>query len=251
MTNLLKRFCGSIKSEGAAASFRRAARWVREFFLVCYATVTVRPYARNMDQERFIDFVFTGYHGLMKPLQNRLEIARLAGIVKDKKPGTILEIGTAGGGTLALFCHAARQETHVISIDLPYGTFGGGYPVWKRPLYKAFAGNGQKLQLLQEDSHDEETLFKVKKTLSGRPVDFLFIDGDHTYKGVKKDFELYAALVPKGGIIALHDIVPHSPLSGCDVIRFWKEIKVNYRYIEIIDGDGQSGFGGIGVLYVD
>ena len=250
MTDLLKRFYRSLKSEGAIISFRRAARWAREFLLVCYATVTARPYTRNLDQEKFIDFVFTGYRGLMKPLQNKLEIARLVNIVKDKSPGTILEIGTSGGGTLALFCHASGQETHVISIDLPYGRFGGGYPVWKRPLYKAFARNGQKLWLMQEDSHDEETLFKVKKILSGRQADFLFIDGDHTYEGVKKDFELYAGLVPKGGIIALHDIVQHSPLSGCDVIRFWKEIKGSYRHAEIIDGDGLSGFGGIGVLYV-
>jgi predicted O-methyltransferase YrrM len=39
-------------------------------------------------------------------------------------------------------------------------------------------------------------------------LDFLFIDGDHTYEGVKQDFEMYTPLVRKGGLVAMHDIVP-------------------------------------------
>jgi len=41
----------------------------------------------------------------------------------------------------------------------------------------------------------------VKKILAGRQVDFLFIDGDHSYEGVKKDFEMYSSLVRKGGVV--------------------------------------------------
>jgi len=47
--------------------------------------------------------------------------------------------------------------------------------------------------------------------LNGEPLDFLFIDGDHTYEGVKRDFEMYSPLVRNGGIIAFHDIVKHPP----------------------------------------
>lgn len=36
-------------------------------------------------------------------------------------------------------------------------------------------------------------------------IDFLFLDGDHTYKGVKKDLELWFSKVKKRGIIAGHD----------------------------------------------
>ena len=251
MIDLLKRFYRSLKSEGPAVSFHKAARWVQEFFLVCYATMRFRPSTRNLGQEGFIDFVFTGYRGLMKPLQNRDEIARLVRLVRDNAPETIIEIGTAGGGTLSLFCHAAPEKARIISVDLPYGMFGGGYPVWKKPLYKSCAKPGQKLWLIRKDSHEMETLDKVKKILGPRSVDFLFIDGDHTYGGVKKDFELYAGLVRRGGIVALHDIVAHPPSSGCDVRSFWEENKGRYRHTEIVEGEGLSGFGGIGVLYVD
>ena len=36
-------------------------------------------------------------------------------------------------------------------------------------------------------------------------IDFLFIDGDHTYQAVMTDWLLYSPLVKRGGIIAFHD----------------------------------------------
>jgi len=36
-------------------------------------------------------------------------------------------------------------------------------------------------------------------------IDFLFLDGDHTYDGVKKDLQLWINKIKKGGVIAGHD----------------------------------------------
>jgi hypothetical protein len=36
-------------------------------------------------------------------------------------------------------------------------------------------------------------------------IDYLHIDADHTFDGVKKDFELYSKIINKGGIISIHD----------------------------------------------
>ena len=91
-------------------------------------------------------------------------------------------------------------------------------------------------------------LKEVEKILNGRKVDFLFIDGDHTYEGVKKDFEMYASLV-KQGIIAFHDIAPGPKEYGGDVPDFWKEIKGNFPYKEIVQDWNQGGYG-IGIIYV-
>ena len=36
-------------------------------------------------------------------------------------------------------------------------------------------------------------------------IDLLHIDADHTFEGVKKDFDLYSKIMNKGGIITIHD----------------------------------------------
>jgi len=41
-------------------------------------------------------------------------------------------------------------------------------------------------------------------------VDFVYIDCDHSYKGVKKDIEVYFPLVKTGGVIGGHDFVNYS-----------------------------------------
>jgi hypothetical protein len=38
-----------------------------------------------------------------------------------------------------------------------------------------------------------------------RPIRLLWIDGDHSYKGCKEDFDLFAPYLSDGGIIAFHD----------------------------------------------
>lgn len=250
MITALKRGWRVLTQEGPAYLFRKAAWWVGEFLRVCCAILTIGKPVREYGTERLLDLVFNGYGGLIRPIQSRAEMERFIGLTVDKRPHAVLEIGSARGGTLLMLCHAASERARVISIDLPYGTFGGGYPVWKAPLYKLFAKKGQRLSLIRGDSHKEDTLNRVKNALGGAPIDLLFIDGDHTYEGVKKDFEMYAPLTGKGSIIALHDIVLHVRESGCEVHRYWDEIRSRYDSIEIIADKNQQSFG-IGVLRVD
>jgi hypothetical protein len=39
----------------------------------------------------------------------------------------------------------------------------------------------------------------------GMKIDYLHIDGDHSYNGVKKDFDLYSTIMSENGIITIHD----------------------------------------------
>ena len=111
----------------------------------------------------------------------------------------------------------------------------------------------QTLHLLRRDSHDPETVAEVERLLAGRPVEFLMLDGDHTYEGVRADFELYAPLVRPGGVIAFHDVLPHPRVPDCQVDRFWREVRERYEHAEFLDPDDDIGFGqwgGIGVLFI-
>ncbi|GAB4401703.1 MAG: hypothetical protein OHK0053_24810 [Microscillaceae bacterium] len=180
--------------------------------------------------------------------QVRSEITALCKIIAQQKPKTVLEIGTANGGSLFLNTKLAHPEALIISLDLPGGRFGGGYPAFKEDFYRSFATQGQKIALLRADSHHPDSLKKVKDILEGRPVDFLFIDGDHTYEGVKADYTLYSPLVAQNGIIAFHDIAPHPPEWNVQVDKFWDEVKLGQNYQEIIENPAQ-GWAGIGVLF--
>jgi len=184
----------------------------------------------------------------ISPIQINEEIAQLLNLLAELKPKTLLEIGTASGGTLFLFCQVAEPDATIISVDLPGGPFGGGYPEWRIPLYKSFAKERQRIHLIRGNSHDLCTLREVMSILDGK-IDFLFIDGDHAYEGVKKDFEMYSPLVRKGGIIAFHDIVPGPPENVGEVPTFWNEIKQNFTYKEIVKDWRQGGYR-IGVIYV-
>jgi predicted O-methyltransferase YrrM len=203
------------------------------------------PELNNLDYA--LDFVFSDKGRFIKPMQVKEEIEALLKLVQKKKPRYILEIGTARGATLFLLSRIADQNALIISLDLPKGDFGGGYSAFRIPLYKSFALKNQKIFLLRENSHNLKAFENVRRILGKNQLDFLLIDGDHTYEGVKKDFEMYSKLVKKDGIIALHDVAKHPEETGCTIDRFWKELKEKCSCKEIIK-DKNRGWAGIGVL---
>jgi len=218
------------------------------FFLLPYAYMKTKTAGKGADLGELFDFAFYGVGGLIKPSQIKEEFLGLLGLVRKRKPKVLMEIGTNMGGSLYMLAKAAPEDATIISIDLPGGKYGGGYPLWKMPLYRSFARAKQGIHLIRGDSHKAGTLEKAKGMLAGRKVDFLFIDADHSYAGVKRDFEMYGPLVANGGVIAFHDIVVHPMGAYCDVNRFWARIKRSHRHVEMVKDWGQRGFG-IGVIF--
>ncbi|MCW4025664.1 MAG: class I SAM-dependent methyltransferase [Candidatus Bathyarchaeota archaeon] len=202
--------------------------------------------------EEFVDlaFKFTRYILLnIAPLQIKKEFASLLKILEKNKPQYVLELGTARGGALFLLARIAKPNATIISVDLPQGEYGGvWYPNWKMMLYRSFAIDQQKLYLVRKDSHARSTVDLIKTLLNQQKLDFIFIDADHTYEGVKNDFYAYSPLVRKGGLIAFHDICagPQELVGG--VSKFWNEIKPIYKHQEIVASSNQKGFG-IGIIY--
>jgi predicted O-methyltransferase YrrM len=146
-------------------------------------------------------------------------------MLQQLKPQVVMEIGTAKGGMLQLFCKNSPPTATIISLDLPNGKHGGGYPKWMGWAYRwKFPKHGQKLHLITGDSKTQESVCKVADTLKGRQVDFLFIDADHTYEGVKSDFNTYKHFVRPGGIIAFHDINHFASMPDVNVDVFWSEL---------------------------
>ena len=224
--------------------------WIKRFLQIILVLQDIIHIKVNLRDSKTLDDILkiTFNSTFISPIQIREEIKNLLLILDKAKPKVILEIGTARGGTLFLFSNIAHEEATLISVDL-YQT------IEKRILFRYIGKEKQKIFLIQGDSHSIETLRKIEGILRDDKVDFLFIDGDHSYEGVKKDFEMYSPLVRKGGIIAFHDIIPDyytkygiktSSWAG-EVYKFWDEVKEKYEHLEIVKDKNQDGFG-IGII---
>ncbi len=233
LRRISNRLSRAAQAPGIAVSLLRCTRGIRSLNL-------------NAGPRELADFCF---HYAIRPQQVPEELIRLFEIVSALQVKNALEIGTWSGGTLFMTCRVADPSATVISVDLPGGRFGGGY-VWPRKfVYRKFAKDKQDLHLIRRDSHSPKTRDLVRSLLTDRSLDFLFIDGDHTYEGVRADFDMYGPLVRSGGIVAFHDIAKHPPQLKCEVDRFWNEVKLGYRHMEIIK-DPLQGWAGIGILHI-
>jgi predicted O-methyltransferase YrrM len=166
-------------------------------------------------------------------IQKEQELASFLALLADSPPEVVVEIGSDAGGTLWAWQQLGARR--VIGVDQPRGPYSSGQLL-----------DEHGAEVVYGDSHDEETLQALKDLLAGDLVDLLFIDGDHTYPGVRKDFEMYSPLVRPDGIIAFHDIChhPHHPDVGVDML--WRQLGGGARKDEIITDP--PTWGGIGVL---
>lgn len=92
------------------------------------------------------------------------------------------------------------------------------------------------------DSHAPESLAWLVEQLHGRPVDALHIDGAHSYRGVRWDYETYAPLVRPGGLVLLNDIAEAMDVTN-EVPKFWAEIKGPGDREIVTTGPHPVGFG--------
>jgi cephalosporin hydroxylase len=183
-------------------------------------------------------------HGAMQHVD---ELTAFTKIVRSLAPRTVVEIGTAQGGVFWLLCRLAAPNATLVSLDLPpKDRFSGGEK--KSVDLQAMKAPAQAVHAIHGNSHAPEMPDQVRQALGGRPIDLLFIDGDHTYEGVRSDYVMFSPLVRAGGLIAFHDIVK-TPWEACEVDRFWAELVRDPSLSpRTVVGRFQSHFGGIGMV---
>jgi predicted O-methyltransferase YrrM len=120
----------------------------------------------------------------------------------------IVELGVFQGRTALIMAWGASQGNgaHVTAID-PWDTEGNVYDppftdadsrVWAAYRVREL-GYEDRIQLVQAFSQD------VAPTWTGKPVGLLYVDGDHTKEGARRDIELWAEHLAPGAIIAVDD----------------------------------------------
>lgn len=160
--------------------------------------------------------------------------------MKELTLNGFIEIGSAFGGSFHLWSTLIQGKK--ISVDMePTGQYPQNLTlermnqrndIWRKHF--------TDVHCVQGNSHLTTTVDKVAEVLGDDLVDWLFIDAEHTYEGVKADFEMYKHFVRLGGYVGFHDIRMliadsgnHGP--GCGV--YWNEIVASgqYKYWEFGD----------------
>ncbi len=184
---------------------------------------------------------------IFDPHQNKDEILNLLCLIDASKPKIVCEIGTGTGGTSFLISQFPKTVTTMIGIDLF---------VRNKFMLSRYNRNERELHYINGSSYDLKTIDKVKLILKDRYIDILFIDGDHSYNGAKKDYLNYSPFVKDEGLIIFHDIIPdyltkfgkESGTYSGDVPNLWNDLKTKFKYKEVITNKDQDGLG-IGILY--
>jgi predicted O-methyltransferase YrrM len=128
-------------------------------------------------------------------------------------PGSVhVEIGTLSGGGTIFMMEALRKKKaldteKIVCVDPFSGFYEKEDPTVsietvKKNLEK-FDFDPDNVIFVPRISQDIEAVRMVKSMT----VNTVFVDGDHTYEGVKKDWENYSRLVMKNGYVIFDDYV--------------------------------------------
>jgi len=157
----------------------------------------------------------------------------------------VWEVGTAAGGTLWALAQVCPL-TEIVSIDLVNGVEE------EKRLRELIPG----VELVRGDSRTV--------LLPRRRPDFVLIDADHTYDGVRADWERYWPLVRPGGVCALHDVLMHTdPVHQTMAVdTLWGELVLDPDLVTVQLSDtspasaswslgdwGGVAWGGFGVVF--
>jgi len=192
-----------------------------------------------MDIEKIVESAYSLYMP-----QEKEEITQLAKFVCELQPKVVVEIGTKFGGTFKIWNEVTNAKT--ISIDLVDGIHGGVTRDDVNNRNEYFINlYGSRCNFIEGDSHQDLTYDLLVNVLKGQKIDFLFIDGDHTYEGVKQDYEMYKELVSDNGYIAFHDINDTQRHRDRNVYvgKLWNEL-----IGEKIEFNIKADWAGIGVI---
>lgn len=154
---------------------------------------------------------------------------------KFETPGNILEIGCYDGGSSFYLSNFAKNMI----------TFDNNVPcrfdenILKQNCNYRYVGG---------DSHDPTNTSQFNSF----KWDFAFIDGDHSYEGVKADFYNVLPHLEKNTPVAFHDIVisDFHHQHGCYVGEFWRDLKLEFKGSKFEEFSTDSVWGGIGIVWI-
>ncbi len=146
------------------------------------------------------------------PWASPAETACLVAYARDKR--RLAELGVWEGGTTRMLRHVMAPDGVLFAIDpFPVGRAGVSY---QRPIAHRETRREQNGTVVWLRTTGAQAASDPRVAIA--PLDFIFIDSDHTFEGLRTDWE---AWVPHASdILALHDVIG-DPEQGS--VRFARE----------------------------
>ena len=143
------------------------------------------------------------------------EIMAICSILAEHGPKNLLEIGTFDGNTTLQMAFNTPDDAIIHTLDLPSESIRTHQPVLKSDIQ--FIEDQKKQKRKFEESSvaykihqhfGDSTQCDFSQFTKRGSLDFIFIDGGHSYECVQSDTENALKVLAKGGMILWHDFTP-------------------------------------------
>jgi len=141
---------------------------------------------------------------IFDPQMTSYDMASLEALVEQKRPHCAVEIGSWKGLSSSII---ARYSDLLYCVDTWQGAMNEEHMVAEaslRSVLEIFRSNMKNLNLTEKVKPMVMTSAQAQKIFIPGIIDFIYIDGDHSYEAVMEDFNWFEKLMP-GAIMAGHD----------------------------------------------
>jgi hypothetical protein len=176
--------------------------------------------------------------------QNEFELRSFISLLNQHGVKRYLEVGSRHGDTFHEVMTNLPAGSYGCAVDLPGGLWGKKKTEETlQAVAEDLRARGYVIDVVLGNSTHKDVIERIRGL--GR-FDAALIDGDHTYKGAKQDWENYA---PMAKLVAFHDIVGQGMRekvhgNPVEVPRLWAEIAAtNAGCVEFVDSGSKMGIG--------